>query len=696
MPGDEVAVEIDVPEVDLEGRAAVVRRELWDAGEFVDEYQCRCGARAGDDDRGGEDVCVTRRLRAGRRMSGFQWFCQDLGGNGDRPSSPAAAAADECLFAGGRHMSKWNRAAWAGWWALCAAALGSSPSAAAQGVEPLAGDAQEQEAPPSDSVVVSLRVAALLGERRVSVDRGRVDGLAVGDVVWLLPRNGGRFRADVVAVDERTAVIEVPPGELPPSPGTRGEVTVPRERLGEEVAPSADAAGGTEGEAAPVEPALTIDSDPRPPIAWRREDEGFTEDMPLLGGIDGVRPKDRTPFLTGRAWAALDGAITSDNGRSQFLGRAGTDIAIENGFGYGELVDIRLEFERYRFDRPELDDRRETTLRLERFSYRIGGTRFEPDGLQFGRFLQSGAPQFGVLDGAEWWRRVDEHHAFGASAGFMPEPDSDYESGHDFQLGGWYRWTSDATELAAAQVGLQKTFHDGAADRDLVIANGHWLPRFGWQWFGSMELDVYSGGDAKGPGLSFTRLFVSASPYTAGAWGLDLTYAYSELPDVERDEVLPFVPDNILQDERQHRLGGDLWLPIGEDTRFVQRLGFFDDADETGGDLESGVEIDGILGRGSRLRPVFFAVLGDYTDVWGTRAWLSFGEERFTWDLFYELANYDQQGFDADNDNFVQHRLRTSVSFRPTQRLSITSYVDGTSYNDERGIAAGVFAQWTF
>ena len=89
-------------------------------------------------------------------------------------------------------MSKWNRAAWAGWWALCAAALGSSPSAAAQGVVPLAGAMQEQDQPPTDSVVVTLRVAALLGERRASVDRGRVDGLAVGDVVWLLPRYGGR------------------------------------------------------------------------------------------------------------------------------------------------------------------------------------------------------------------------------------------------------------------------------------------------------------------------------------------------------------------------------------------------------------------------------------------------------------------------------------------------------------------------
>jgi hypothetical protein len=549
-------------------------------------------------------------------------------------------------------------------------------------------------------VVVGLRVTAWYGERRVGVDRGRSDGIAVGDVVWLTLRTGGLVRADVVAVEERSATIEVLPGELAPSPGTRGEVRVPSARFAAPVAEVIEGAEGAEGAASGTgadTPARASDDAARPPVAWRREDEGFSEGMPLLGGIDAVHPSQRTPFLAGRVWVALDGLVASDDGRSNFLARAGTDIAIENAYGQGDLVDIGIEFERYRFDRPELDDRSPTELRLERLSYRVGGTRFDRDRFTVGRFLQAGAPQLGVLDGLEWARQVDEWNAFGASVGFQPEPNPEYDSGHDFQLAGWYRWTSDATEIAAAQVGFQKTFHDGAADRDRFFANGHYLPRFGWHWFGALELDVYSAGDdVKGPGLGLTRAYLSASPYTAGRWGLDLTWSYSEFPDVEREELLPAVLPAEIADERIHRLGADLWVPIADDARFVQRLGVWDDADDAGADIESGVEIDGLLGRGSTLRPIFFAASGDFTDVWGTRAWLTFGAERMQFDVFYELANYDQQGFDDQSDNFVQHRLRTSLSYRHSERMSLSTYVDGTSYNDERGVTAGVFAQWTF
>src|SRR5215813_259492 len=55
---------------------------------------------------------------------------------------------------------------------------------------------------------------------------------------------------------------------------------------------------------------------------------------------------------------------------------------------------------------------------LYRLSYSIGGDRFAPDRIEVGRFLQYGMPEFGVLDGVEWDRRLAGGDSFGASVGF--------------------------------------------------------------------------------------------------------------------------------------------------------------------------------------------------------------------------------------------------------------------------------------
>ncbi|WP_145190839.1 hypothetical protein [Planctomycetes bacterium Pla163] len=618
----------------------------------------------------------------------------------------------------------------------------------AEAAEPLAGPrtatGEEARTEPDDEVRVALRVTNVLGSGRATVDRGAVDGLEVGDVVWLTPREGGRFRADVRSVNERSAVIEMATATFVPVAGTPGEALLPAERFSDQNAEAtigAEGAGssgsgasgqgagegagdgvntgaGTDGTAgdtaagakatgtgtgtsAPTTPTPT-----RPGSIWTREDDGFTDDQPLLAGMRAVRPSDRTPFMSGRIYVAADGRITSDAGRSEYFTRVGTDLAYENPFGRGGLFELGVELDRRHFDRPELDDISDTELRFERLSYSLGGTRFGDDRLRFGRFLQGGMAEFGVLDGVEWSRATSENHAFGASVGFMPEPDAEFESGKDFQLAGWWRWVSEATELAAFQVGYQRSFHNGTADRDLVVAKGHFLPRAGWRTVGSMWIDFYSANDdPKGAGPEVTRLYLTTSPYTAGRYGLDLTYSFQRYPYTDRDNVLQaFVEPAVIADERVHRLGADAWAPLSDAVRLVGRAGLWNDSDEDGGDGELGVDVDTAFGTGfgsvtgarSGVRVVAFASSGSFTNVWGARLRLSTGGDRTSYDLFYELANYRQRGFDDDNDDFVQHRVRASATWRPTDLLSINTYLDGTNYNSENGLAAGVFAQWSF
>jgi|GEM_PF-700526 len=591
-------------------------------------------------------------------------------------------------------------------------ALGSTGHALVDGVESGEARASQDASDEATTVAVGFRVTTVLDERRARIDRGSTDGLEVGDAALVFRPDGGRERGRLESLDERSAVVllERRVGDL--RAGLRGEVSVPAERF-------ASADDGTQPEGTPtdgadVDGASADGADgadgaddaggrdeaaERGPSIWEYEDDdGFTEDMPLLAGMRPVRPDERAPFVVGRVFVAADGRFTSDDGRGDHFVRMGTDLAFENPFGNGGLIDTRVEWDFRRFERPELDDLEDTEFRVERLSYAIGGTRFDRDRFAGGRFLQQGAPEFGVLDGFEWSRSASEFHAFGASVGFMPEPDAEYESGEDFQLAGWYRWTSDASEQAAVRVGFQKSWHDGAADRDLIVATGHWLPRRGWSGHATLWIDLYSSGDElKGAGPEITRAYLTATPDTARSYGFDLTYAFQRYPFTERDDVLQAgVEPERIAGERIHRFSVDGWVPWREDLRAVGRAGLWNDSDADGGDVELGVEAYDPWWRIDDARAVLFLAEGEFTNVWGARVDLASGGNEVGYDLFYEFANYDQRGFDDDNDDFVQQRLRATVTWRPRRDLSIEAYLDGTIFNAENGVTAGVFTQWTF
>lgn len=581
------------------------------------------------------------------------------------------------------------------WIALCS--TGRAVGVENVGARPARDSSSAHEANDEEAVVaVDFRVTAVIDERRARVDRGAGDGLEVGDAVVVVLQDGGRERGRIESTDARAAVVLLERNVAGLRAGLRGEATVPAARFrGPEPEPVPepdvnDASGEEEGG--------ERDDEPRGSSIWEGRDDDFEEGMPLLAGTRPVRPDERAPFVVGRVYVAADGRFTSDDGRGDHFVRMGTDLAFENPFGNGGLLDTVVEWDFRRFERPELQDLEDTEFRVERLSYSLGGTRFEGDRYSAGRFLQHGAPEFGVLDGFEWSRRTSEFHAFGASVGYMPEPDAEYESGSDFQLAGWYRWTSDASEQAAVRVGFQKTWHDGAADRDLFVATGHWLPRRGWSGHGALWIDLYSSGDElKGAGPEITRAYLTATPDTARRFGLDLTYSFQRYPYTDRDDVLQLgVEPERIAGERIHRLAVDGWLPWREDLRVVGRVATWEDDDADGGDVEVGLEADDPWWEIDDARSVLFVAEGEFTNVWGARVNLASFGDAVGYDLFYEFANYDQRGFDDDNDDFVQQRVRATVKWRPRRDMTVEAYVDGTMFNSENGVVLGVFTQWSF
>lgn len=100
--------------------------------------------------------------------------------------------------------------------------VGEAQLAAQRGAQPA-----PVPAPPAERLL-ELRVSASGPGPRVRVDRGRADGLALGDRVELAPRGAERRSGRVVALEERSAEVELEgdAGLEPPAPGTRGSVLV--------------------------------------------------------------------------------------------------------------------------------------------------------------------------------------------------------------------------------------------------------------------------------------------------------------------------------------------------------------------------------------------------------------------------------------------------------------------------------------
>ena len=543
------------------------------------------------------------------------------------------------------------------------------------------------EAAPAQEGTLELEVRVGSGERgRALIDRGSADGLEVGDVVLFRPKDGAVYQGKVVALEERAARVELADPALTPAAGTRGKVQIPRARLGAPTKPRVRPAPKRQAPAGGGEA----------PVAFENQDEEWREGEPLLARVRPVRPDERPRTWHGHAYLGADWIESSEDDRRDVFTRAGTSLFAENPFGHGGRLHLDGEWNARSVDVPDLDDESDVELRVERFSYAWGGDRFEAVGWEAGRFLQRGMSEFGVLDGVERVVRTRAGHRYGASLGFLPEPDEEFQTGSDLQLAGFYEWVLDESEQLSAAAGYQKSFHDGATDRDLVVARFQRLPSEGWTVFCTTWIDVYTDGDdEKGTLLGLTQAYLTTGKRWSGGSTFDLVLSHLEFPEIERDEFLP-VTDDQLADDHSERLALRSRLALSEDLRLLTGVGGWIDEDDEGGDAEFGFAFDDFAGASSFADVRGFVTGGRFVTSLGARA--SFG--RFTdggsWSLDYEFAQNRIAGFSADNDDLPQHRLGVRVGQRDFFGWNASVRADLVLYDDEAGGTLAVYLQRSF
>ncbi len=584
-------------------------------------------------------------------------------------------------------------------WALCAGLVVVASARAAPGQdpdsvvdpsqEPDRAEANQESKGKSDQGFerVEFRVTTARNGYAM-IDRGTRDGLRKGDRVFFLPREGGTYPGIVDAIDDRSATIELADPGFLPGPGTRGAAQVPADRFVDEGAPPSE---GT-GDAAATEPGSEVPEHPE----WENKDEEFKSGQPLLAKVQPVRPEERPKSVHARTYMIGDQIWSSEDDREDSFLRLGADVEIENLTGRGDMLHLEGEINYRRTQVPDDDDENQGRLRPERFSYSWGGTRFAPERIEIGRFLSNGMSEFGVVDGVEWGRRLENGHTWGVSAGWMPEPDKSFESLQDFQVSGYYRWIADASEQLSAAAGFQKTFHNSDADRDLLVTKLAYLPMQGWNFLGTAWVDYYtSGDDAKGSGLGLTQLYMTSGTRSKRGDTLDFVYSHIEFPEIDREEFLP-IEDDQLADDHNDRLAMRLRSQVTPQTRWTGSIGVWADEDEEGADGELGIERRNWIFQNSVSSLSLYGVNGRHSDALGWRTALAWDAPGGRWAAEYEFGLNQVDVFDEDNNDIPQHRLRVNRDYQTLSGWNFSGSVELGFWDDENSVGIGIYIQRSY
>ncbi len=516
----------------------------------------------------------------------------------------------------------------------------------------------------------------------IYLDKGRKDGVAIGDLVLVHASAAGTFEALVRSVSKSSCRVELPPGAPAVAPSDPAEVLVPLSRLQE-----------MEAEGEDEEPAKAVPDHPE----WTASPEEWDGETPLLAAAWDRTPDEKPTRLRGRVFFTGQNTWDDEFGENEFTSaRLGTEVFIENPWKDGGEIHFDGELMLRRADLEFGTDSRTTRGRLDRLSYSWGGDRQEESFYEVGRFLQNEFPELGVLDGGEYVRRLDSGARVGASFGYMPEQYPRMETGDDLQVAVFYRTDSDDPEDMVLGIAYQSTWHKGDADRNLVIGTLDWNPTEQLSLYGSAWVDYYgSGDDIKDDGVELTQFRLNGVYRIDQDSGVGAHVSHTRWPELLRNQLQSATAEQILDNETS-RIGVSGWHRLAEDVRLDGRLDHWEDEDDSGGSGDIRLALRDMLYEKGEVAVAVFTTRGSFTEGNGLRlsANRSFGHGTFC-TVSWENAQYEQDTAGADED-LDQQTVRASLDMLLGATRNLSLYAERRTGDSQDSKNLGVFFQQRF
>ncbi len=515
-------------------------------------------------------------------------------------------------------------------------------------------------------VRVEVVVTAVSGGE-VYLNRGSDEGLRVGDRVELLPDAGARLIGTIRSLSRASSRATFDGGVSGVPIGTRGEVLVPADR---------------ERDTAAIEWS-------HPPLEWNDE-------TPLLAPVASRPPEERDMRVRGRSYLSYDTSDDRENDQRFTSARGGIDLEFENPFARGGRLAIDLDYFARDVELSGGSDDSDTRFRVDRLSYRHGVLRGRSSGYEVGRFLHGTFPELGVIDGFEYTRRLASGNVVGASAGFLPLPSDEMRTGDDLAASAFYRYVSGEEERLVLGAALQKTWHKGAADRDLLVGTVDFHPSSQSLVYATALVDYYtSGDDLKTSTLELTQLHAGANWRFYGGHGVGGFVSHLKWPDVDREEFS--VPDATVRDGFVTRVGTNAWVATSKRTRVDARIAKWnDESDADGGDGSLRLTLRDVLYARGTVTLEAFANTGEFSDSSGFRVAAS---RRFTSGFLrvdWSSTELDQEDFIGGQRVLGRDSVRASYDWDVAPGWGFSAYVESITGDeqDARGLGFNLQRYW--
>jgi hypothetical protein len=555
-----------------------------------------------------------------------------------------------------------------------------------------------------DTVKVEVRITSVTNGS-CYLDKGGAAGIAVGDRVMFFPATGPGSEGTVRAVAKNSSRAQIEPGAPAVNLGDRGEVTIPAQRLAKSTPPPVKPPA-PQG-AAPAQPVSKVGEEPSTAStpqaapahpAWQQPPEAWSKDKPLLAPAFGLTPEERESRLRGHAYVQGQGTWDhAGSSRTYLNGNAGFDATMDNPFGDGGSFHVDMT-QWTRSTDADFDNvhTSESRLRVNRFTYEVGGTEDDPTHWQFGRFLQREFPELGVLDGVEWDKRLADGSVVGASAGAMPEPFSAMSSFDDLQGALYYRHAFDDKRRNTLGIAYENTWHNGTQDRNLFVADAAVAPSDSVRLNSTALIDWYGSEDTiKDQGFELTEFLVAGTWLTTTTSGIGVTYSHRRIPEILRSEFQTYDAQTV-RDGQLDRVTFNGWFQATPRVRFDARADEWSDQDDSGSTLEVGTSMRDLLYREGEVSASVFHADGSFSSGPGFRVQASKAFGRASTSLGYTYVDYAQKDFTGQQSQLAQQALFGSFDFPLSERLDLSLLGERRFGDAQDAYTLGFLLQWRF
>jgi hypothetical protein len=493
------------------------------------------------------------------------------------------------------------------------------------------------------------------------------------------PATGTPIVGRLTVVSRSSSRAELPTGGPRVDIGTEAEVLVPEARF-----------AATPAE--PVRPGSTAPAHP----PWEAPLPNVEEGLPLLAPVDRIRREERPTSWSGRVFSRIDASWS--NGESYTLAEVGLETRIENPFHEGGVLRFRglANVAPVPIFSGDGSNDSESDVRLERFSYRSNDDEDQQLRWEVGRFLPNALPELGLFDGGVLELELGGGQEIGMGAGALPDPfDYDFTS-EDPALFVYHGLRFGDLEEFRFTWAYQKTWHEGDADRDLVLGVLDWRISDAWSLHGSLWVDYYGGdADFKSSGFELTEAQLSTSYRFDADTGIGAGYSSIRWPELLRQEFRG-VPSELLEDGHLQRIYASAYRNFGEHLRVDGRIDHWNDTDEsgTGGDLRFALRE--LFWTSGEISATFFHTEGVNTEGNGLRL-----RAQKSWSdvaLFggYEISKQQFETSFGDEDDAMLHALNADFTWYLTRDLDLTLRVDRRFGEQQDAWSLGFYTQLRF